>query len=114
MKRHSLDVVSLVFGLIFVAIAGSWIVRRNWSVGLPGAGWYVAAALIVAGLFGIISTLRRGDSDAPPAAVAPPTTATGSPAGFSGSPASVTPDDTAGDTADYGVITEDKPEDRGF
>jgi len=109
MKRHSLDVLSLVFGLIFLGIAGSWIIRTNWDLNLPDAGLYIAAALIVAGLFGIVSTLRGGRSDsrsAPPAdhqpVEYPPSTP---PTGWA-SP--------AGTTAEYGVTTEDKPEDRGF
>ena len=100
MKRHSLDVLSLVFGLIFLGIAGSWIVRHNWSLELPDAGWYVAGALIVAGLFGIISTLRGGRSEsksAPPADY---------------QPVEYAPADTTATTS--GVITENKPEDRGF
>ena len=112
MKRHSLDVLSLVFGLIFLGIAASWIVRHNWNLEMPDAGWYVAGALIVAGLFGIVSTLRPGRNQSQPPPPAddqlvqyPPAAPTGS-----GTGAATT---GSGAVADYGVITEDKPEDGG-
>lgn len=71
MKRHSLDVLSLVFGLIFLMVALSWIVRRSWNLELPGAGWFIAAALIVGGLFGIVSSFRSNKPiSAPPPAPA--------------------------------------------
>jgi hypothetical protein len=91
MKRHSLDVLSLVFGLIFLLVAGSWIIRHSLSLDMPGPGWYVAGALIVAGLFGIFSTLRGTRS--------------------------ADKDDTAqpiDSTQEFGSVTEGKPEDRGF
>jgi hypothetical protein len=94
MKRHSLDVLSLVFGLIFLLVAGSWIVRQSLHVQLPGPGWYIAGALIVAGVFGIISTLRgslsKAQADQPPVPQ---------------------PIDS---TQEFGTVTESGPEDRGF
>ncbi len=63
MKRHSTDVVSLVFGLLFVALAGWWAVAYyfdwtvNWNV--PNFGWIAAGVLIVVGLFGVVASLRR-------------------------------------------------------
>jgi hypothetical protein len=65
MKKHPLDVLSLVFGLIFLLVAGSWMVKRTIHVDLPDAGWFVAGALILAGGFGIYSALRG--SGKPPA-----------------------------------------------
>ncbi|NUT37471.1 MAG: hypothetical protein HOV79_30880 [Hamadaea sp.] len=58
MKRHSLDVLSLVFGLVFLLIAGLWSVRRVFEVELPPAGYFFAGALVVAGVLGIVSALR--------------------------------------------------------
>lgn len=98
MKRHPLDVLSLVFGLIFLLVAGSWIVRNSLRIELPDPGWYIAGALIVAGLFGIISTLRPRKGDKP--AESEPITAAYEPA--------------APDTQEFDKVTESKPEDRGF
>jgi len=97
MKRHSLDVLSLVFGLIFLLVAGSWIVRHSTRVDLPDAGWYIAGALIAAGLFGIVSSLRgpRADRRSPVEPSPYETPATDS-------------------TSEFPAVTESKPEDRGF
>jgi hypothetical protein len=95
MKRHSLDVLSLVFGLIFLLVAVSWIVRRSVEVDLPGPGWYIAGALIIAGLFGIISTVR------------------GSLSSKASQPEELPPYQPADSTQEFGTITESKPEDRG-
>lgn len=96
MKRHSLDVLSLAFGLIFLLVAGSWIVRRSLALDMPGPGWYIAGALIVAGLFGIISTLRGARSADRAQAPAP------------------LPYEPVDSTQEFGSVTESKPEDRGF
>jgi hypothetical protein len=57
-KRHDLDVVSLVFGLLFGAVASWWGITRvgNLNVSL---GWPLAVALLVAGLAGLIGALPR-------------------------------------------------------
>ncbi|GEM_PF-2301097 len=66
MKRHSIDVVSLVFGVLFIAIAGWWLLSRyvdvNWNV--PNLGWIAAGALILLGLLGVVASLRGGDRPA--------------------------------------------------
>lgn len=58
MKRHELDVVSLVFGLVFGALASWWGVTRLGNLNLA-IGWPLAAALIVAGLVGLVAALPR-------------------------------------------------------
>jgi hypothetical protein len=58
MKKHPLDLMSLVFGLVFLVIAGLWTVHRTIDVDLPPAGWFVAGALVIVGLIGIISIVR--------------------------------------------------------
>lgn len=107
MKRHSLDVLSLVFGLIFLLVAGSWITRHSLRVEMPEPGWYIAGALIVAGLFGIISTLRGSRSSRKEAEAEQITTTDYEPAQPTGWPAQP-------DTQEFGTVTESKPEDRGF
>jgi hypothetical protein len=101
MKRHSLDVLSLVFGLIFLLVAGSWIVRHSTRVDLPDAGWYIAGALIAAGLFGIVSSLRGPRADRrSPAEPSPYESPYETPATDS--------------TSEFPAVIEGKPEDRGF
>ncbi|MCW2568875.1 MAG: hypothetical protein JWN54_2972 [Mycobacterium sp.] len=58
MKRHELDVVSLVFGLFFAAVASWWGVNQLGHLNIP-LGWPLAAALIVAGLVGLVGALPR-------------------------------------------------------
>ena len=85
MKRHSTDLVSLIFGGIFLFIAAWWVVGRilnEYAIQLmvPHGGWFVAAGLIVLGVLGIAASLRRSSepvSGAPaePATVAAPVSA---------------------------------------
>lgn len=60
MKPHRTDAVSLVFGIIFVAMAGWWGLSRITHIGLPALGWSVAIGLIVLGLVGLLAGLRGG------------------------------------------------------
>ena len=48
MKRHSLNVFSLVFGLILI-LAAAWIAfpARGWLFGIPH--WFLPAAVILVG-----------------------------------------------------------------
>lgn len=60
MRRHELDVVSLVFGLFFVGVAAIWGLTSD-----PGhaiRGWPLPVLLIAVGLVGLLSSLvgRRG------------------------------------------------------
>jgi uncharacterized membrane protein len=67
MNRHALDVVSLVFGSVFLAAVAAWLLTRWVTVDLPSAGWLVASALVLLGVLGLITTGRRrqgaGSSD---------------------------------------------------
>jgi hypothetical protein len=66
MKRHSTDMVSLVFGLIFAAIAGWWALGYylgGFKVNIPHLGLFAAGALIVLGLLGVAASLRRDRTD---------------------------------------------------
>ena len=57
MKRHSMDMVSLVFGVIFASIIGWWALARSFDFGIDGK-WIGVAALLAAGLLTLISALR--------------------------------------------------------
>ena len=73
MRRHATDLVSLIFGLIFVVGAGWWFTVNylnltiNWE--LPHLGWFLAGGLIVLGLLGVAASLRREPPAAEPATV---------------------------------------------
>jgi hypothetical protein len=64
-KRHELDVVSLVFGLFFAAVASWWGVNQLGNLNIP-LGWPLATALLVAGLVGLIGALPRRSRDENP------------------------------------------------
>jgi hypothetical protein len=67
MKRHRIDVVSLIFGLVFLVLALSWMFGWSFTVhmALPRAGWILAAGLIVLGVLGLLRSLRSGRNDRP-------------------------------------------------
>jgi hypothetical protein len=63
MKSHRTDVVSLLFGLLFVALASWWAASYylNWALTwhVPHFGWFAAGGLILLGLLGVVASLRR-------------------------------------------------------
>ncbi len=65
MKRHDIDLVSLIFGIVFVAAAGWYFLARYLSIqiSLPNGGWFIAGALIVLGLLGVAASLRQNRDD---------------------------------------------------
>jgi hypothetical protein len=65
MNRHDTDAVSLVFGVIFAAFVGWWLLLRWVTVDEPGPGWFLAGALLVLGALGILSTVRSARSRKP-------------------------------------------------
>jgi hypothetical protein len=70
-KRHDIDVVSLVFGLLFAAFVGWWLLDRVAALDVSG-GWAIAAALLVAGGAGLASSLpRRRVGNAQPVSAEP-------------------------------------------
>jgi hypothetical protein len=87
---HRTDLVSLFFGVMFLGVVGWWAAAYylNWSVdwswNVPNMGWFVAGALILLGLLGLLASARPRRNrmqtqqlpmDAPQAGwtVAPPT-----------------------------------------
>ncbi len=68
MKRHRTDVVSLLFGLLFISLSAWWAVAYylDWTLrwNVPNFGWFAAGVLIVVGLLGVVASLR-GDRPEP-------------------------------------------------
>jgi hypothetical protein len=69
MRRHELDLTSLVAGVVFVAIAVAYLVGEATDVRVS-AGWVLPLGLIGLGLAGLAGTVRRGLRDSRPADVA--------------------------------------------
>lgn len=67
-ERHPLDVLSLVFGLLFAALAIPVLVTDTpWDF---DAGWVVPAVIVAIGLvIGASAIRRRTDEENPPALV---------------------------------------------
>ncbi|CAN5326259.1 hypothetical protein BH20ACT5_BH20ACT5_00390 [soil metagenome] len=61
--RHPLDVISLVFGLIFLAAAGYWGLSDGGV--LPGSNWFLPVLLISVGAIGLLGARQRGDGATP-------------------------------------------------
>jgi hypothetical protein len=59
-RRHDLDVTSLVFGLIFLGVAATWALVQIELVTLPDLSLLGPAVLIVAGVVGLAATLAKG------------------------------------------------------
>ncbi|MER7473361.1 hypothetical protein [Micromonospora sp. NPDC000018] len=71
MKAHRTDIVSFAFGLIFVGLAAWWLLAKLLGLALPPVGWFLAGALILIGLLGLVGALRSGRSAANAQGVAP-------------------------------------------
>lgn len=55
--KHDTDVISLVFGTLFVGAALFWGLVEQED--LPGRGWYLPVLLIAVGVIGLIGSLTR-------------------------------------------------------
>ncbi|WP_298325198.1 hypothetical protein [Haloactinopolyspora sp.] len=65
MKRHDTDVVSLVFGLLFLGVTAMWPFVQYDIMGLAGLETAVPVLLVSIGLAGLLASLNklRGDRD---------------------------------------------------
>lgn len=86
MKAHRTDLVSFVFGLLFVGLALWWLLAQILGLALPAVGWFLAGALVLIGLLGLVGAVRSarttdtgsvaaGSAATPMPAPAGPTTA---------------------------------------
>ena len=57
MRPHRTDMVSLIFALLFLALAGWWFAARLLDLSLPSMAWLGAGALILVGLLGVVGAL---------------------------------------------------------
>lgn len=75
MKAHRTDLLSFAFGLVFLALSAWWLLAQLLGLALPPVGWFLAGALILIGIFGLVGALRSGRSGRPePNDVADPAT----------------------------------------
>ncbi|MGI8942539.1 MAG: hypothetical protein ACR2H7_11725 [Actinomycetota bacterium] len=65
MRRHDIDPLSLVFGLMFTA-AGALFLSANLSFGDLKGEWLWPIPLVLAGTVMLISALTRRDDEAQP------------------------------------------------
>nr|WP_067359936.1 hypothetical protein [Micromonospora rosaria] len=100
MRAHRTDLLSLAFGLIFLGVAGWWLGAQLFGFVAPAAGWFVAGALLLVGLLGLVGAFRSGHSRAtttdPTGPVRPtgPTTDTGPVPTAPTAPGTATPAET--------------------
>ena len=59
MKRHDIDVFSLMAGLLFVAVAAAWALDRIGVLNADGR-WILPAVLVAIGLIGLGTALPWG------------------------------------------------------
>ena len=113
MKAHRTDIVSFAFGLAFLGLSAWWLLARILGLALPPVGWFLAGALILIGLLGLVGALRSGrhtESEPAEATVAAPYE-TGTPTGAT--PAGEEADEWATDTVTDVPLAarEDRPSD---
>ena len=70
MKPHELDVVSLLAGLVFLALGGVGLLQGAGVVD-SGAPWAVIGAVAAVGLTGIVVSVRRLAASDPAAPIEP-------------------------------------------
>ena len=62
MRRHEIDAVSLIAGLLFLVVAGVHIVARATETDL-NLRWMVPAVLVLLGALGLLSAVRFPRAD---------------------------------------------------
>lgn len=67
MKAHRTDVLSLVFGLLFLSVAVGFTAQALLDIELPHIGWFLAAGGVLVGLAIAITALfpHRKSPDVP-------------------------------------------------
>jgi fatty acid desaturase len=66
-QRHATDVVSLVFGTLFLGAALAWLLNVTGHLSSDDAWWTGPIVLVIAGTAGLVASLRPGrDPEEPP------------------------------------------------
>ncbi|MGH3736658.1 MAG: hypothetical protein ACRDT6_13760 [Micromonosporaceae bacterium] len=62
MNPHRADYGSLIFGMLFLGIAGWWLLAQvtDFAISIGVMGWLLAAGLVVVGVVGVLGALRSG------------------------------------------------------
>ncbi|MFI6822349.1 hypothetical protein ACIBJE_15545 [Micromonospora sp. NPDC050187] len=63
MRAHRTDLLSLTFGLLFLAAAAWWLLAQLLGLVVP-IGWFLAGALVVVGTLGLLGALRAARTPA--------------------------------------------------
>jgi len=59
MNRHPADVLALVFALVFLGAAAGWAAWQHGGLSVDDVAWTIPVVLILAGLAGVMASLRR-------------------------------------------------------
>ena len=69
MNKHEIDAVSVAVGVAAIGLAAWWLLDRLIDIRRPDAGWFVAGALLLLGVLGLIAAIgsdrRRSPGDEP-------------------------------------------------
>lgn len=59
MKTHPVSVTHLVFGLVFLGIAGAWALDDAGVIHTDGLPWVLPLILVIAGAAGVVASVTR-------------------------------------------------------
>lgn len=59
MKRHDTDVMSLVFGLLFLGVFTVWALAEYSVIGFPGLQIAVPTLLVTVGVVGLMASIAK-------------------------------------------------------
>ena len=58
MKKHEPDMVSLIWGVMFLVVVTCWVLAKVVGVDLPSAGWTFALLMVAIGAVGLVGAVR--------------------------------------------------------
>lgn len=63
MRRHPFDVLSFVFGTVFLVTTGALVIREDLDLYGPGLRWLGVGVLVLLGLSILISSRTKKEED---------------------------------------------------
>ncbi|HET7327246.1 MAG TPA: hypothetical protein VFJ14_08155 [Nocardioidaceae bacterium] len=66
MHTHPINISSLVVGLVFLGLAGSWALREAGLVDAKATGWILPLLLVTAGAVGVAAAVVKNARAAKP------------------------------------------------